>query len=368
MDPTLFSTASKWAKHEVLAIMLKKGERGPMKAISVMGIDLAKNVFHVYAEDRNRKGVVRKRFSRSQIIRFVANTSKCLIGVEACGGANFWVREFKKFGHTVRMIPPQYVKPFVKTNKNDFNDAQAICEAVQRPSMHFVSEKSIEQQDIQILHRVRNRLVRNRIGVCNEIRGFLAEYGIVSGSGVSKLRKKVQEILSTDEGQFTGRAKTVIGELYGEWIQMEERIERLNEQIKGVFEGDESCQRISKIPGVGPITATAIVAAVGNPSVFKNGRQMAAWLGLVPRQSSSGGKSTLLGISKRGDNYCRMLLVHGGRSVVKYAPNKLDKQSLWVSEKRRTRGYNKAAVAVANKNARIIWRMLMTGESYRPAA
>ncbi len=338
-----------------------------MRVISVMGIDLAKGVFHVCGQDAVGNIIVRRKLSRNELMRFVANTPQCRIGVEACGGANHWVREFKKHGHSVKMMPPQYVKPFVKTNKNDFNDAEAICEAVQRPSMHFVPEKTIEQQDIQMVHRVRTRLVRNRTSLCNEIRGCLAEYGVVIGPGLSKLRKKLIDVISDDKSQLSGRVKTMITQMHSEWLFLEERVKELDEEIKRIFEGNDTCKRISKIPGLGVVTSTAIVACVGDPSVFKNGRQMSAWLGLVPRQSSSGGKTTLLGISKRGDDYIRSLLVHGGRSVVQYAPKKTDKRSQWVSEKAASRGKNKAAVAVANKNARIIWKMLMTGEQYRTA-
>jgi transposase len=268
----------------------------------------------------------------------------------------------------VKMMPPQYVKAYVKTNKNDFNDAEAICEAVQRPNMHFVPKKSLEQQDIQILHRIRSRLIAARTALVNEARGMLAEYGITIGKGVVRFQKDIVEIIAKDGNGLTPRSKEEMLGISSELTDMNERIERLDGKLSTIYKNSEVCRRLGAVPGVGEITATAIVAAVSDASVFKNGRQMAAWLGLVPRQNSSGGKTTLLGISKRGDVYLRTLLIHGGRSVVRTAKNKTDRYSRWIAKKEISRGKNKAAVAVANKNARILWKLLKSGESYRVAA
>ena len=335
--------------------------------ITTVGIDLAKNVFQIHGVDEYGKVVVRKKGSRTQLMPFIANTPACLIGIEACGSSHYWARQFKKHGHTVKMLPGQFVKPFVKSNKNDFNDAEAICEAVQRPSMRFVPEKPIASQDIQSAHRIRLRLLRARTALCNEIRGLLAEYGVIVGMGVHKLRKALPEILGDETNELTPFTREMMSELYTEFCDLDIRFDSFTEKIDLIFKNNEICQRLSKIEGVGPLIATAIVAAVPNPHVFKNGRQMSAWLGLVPRQNSSGGKTNLLGISKRGDGYCRMLLVHGARSTVWRAKTKTDKRSVWIAEKEKTRGANRTTVALANKNARIIWKMMVTGEQYRPA-
>ena len=334
--------------------------------ITTLGVDLAKNIFQIHGVDENGKAVLRRKLSRSKLVEFISALPPCLIGVEACGSSHYWVRQFKKYGHTVKSIPPQYVKPFVKTNKNDANDAEAICEAVQRPSMHFVSEKSITQQDIQCMHRIRQRLIGVRTALSNEIRGLLSEYGIIMPKGIKNLKTKLPEIIEI-ENELTILGRGMFSELYLEFLDIEKRVEYFTDKIEQVFKASEACQRLAKIEGVGPLTATAAIATISDPRAFKNGRQCAAWVGLVPRQNSSGGKTTLLGISKRGDNYFRCLLIHGGRAVVKTAKNKTDKRSLWIAEKEKTRGKNKAAVAVANKNARIIWKMLMTGEEYRTA-
>ena len=368
MDPTLFSTASQWAKHEANSIMLNERGMGPMEIITVMGIDLAKSVFHIYAVNRHGKLVVRKKLGRKELMKFIANTAASLIGIEACGGANYWARKFEEHGHTVKMMPPQYVKPYVKTNKNDYNDAEAICEAVQRPNMHFVPKKSVEQQDIQMLHRIRQRLIAGRTALVNEARGLLAEYGIIVAKGVVRFQCALVEIIANEKNELTQRGRQKMQELFVELTETNGRIDALDSEISTIYKGSEVCKRLGAVPGVGPITATALVAAVSDAGVFKNGRQMSAWLGLVPRQDSTGGKTILLGISKRGDVYLRTLLIHGGRAVVLAAKKKTDKYSQWVSGKEKSRGTNKAAVAVANKNARVLWKLLKSGESYRAVA
>jgi transposase len=258
------------------------------------------------------------------------------------------------------------VKPFVKTQKNDRNDAEAIVEASLRPSMHFVAIKTVEQQDLQFLHRVRQRLVAARTALINEMRGTLAEYGIVIAMGPANLKKALPIVLSTSS-ELTSNLRLLIEDLSVELAQMEDRITKMDKKIEAIFKASESAQRIAEIEGVGVLTATAIVAAVGDAKQFKNSRQMSAWLGLVPRQNSTGGRTTLLGITKRGDRYLRMLLIHGGRAAVRAAQNKADARAEWIKDKALRRGNNRAAVAVANKNARIIWKLLSSGESYKKA-
>lgn len=263
---------------------------------------------------------------------------------------------------------PQFVKPYVKSNKNDANDAEAICEAVTRPNMRYVPRKSVQQQDLQCQHRVRSRLVACRTQLVNQIRGLLAEYGIVLPQHVGQLRSGLPAVLEDAENQLTSLGRRLFRGLYEELAQLEEKIDVADRQIQLAFQGHEDCQRIGAVEGIGPLTATAIVAAISNGRAFANGRQFAAWLGLVPRQNSSGGKTRLMGISKRGDPYLRTLLIHGARSVVYRAKNKTDKRSLWVVDKQQRLGTTKACVAVANKNARIVWSLIARDQVYRPAA
>lgn len=335
--------------------------------VTTLGIDLAKNVFQLHGVDSSGKVILKKRLSREKFKIFLVNFEPCLIGIESCGGSNYWCRELKKLGHDVKVMAAQFVKPFVKSNKNDMNDAEAICEAVQRPSMRFVSPKSIEQQDIQSIHRVRERLVKHRTSIVNEIRGLLGEYGIVIAKNITNVRTKLIGIIEEDSVQLTDLTRSIFYDLYEELKDIDNRVEAYNKRIDNVFKSSPECQRITKICGVGPITSTAIIAACGDPSVFKNGRQFAAWLGLVPRQSSSGGKTKLLGISKRGNSYIRYLLVHGARSVLRHSKNKTDAMSQWANQLEKRRGHNKTCVAIANKNARVIWALLHKKEEYKAA-
>ena len=295
---------------------------------------------------------------------FIAQLPPCLIGIEACGGAHHWVRVLSEWGHTVKMIAPQFVKPYVKSNKNDAVDAEAICEAVQRPSMRFVPSKSIEQQDIQSVHRIRSLLVGRRTAQANQIRGLLMEYGIVIPQGISTLRKAIPDLLEDAENTLSSYFRELLRELYDEIVHFDERIETIELKLKVISEQNEDCQRLLTIPGVGLLTATALIAAIGDISVFKSERELAAWIGLVPRQHSTGGKPTLLGISKRGDTYLRTLLIHGGRSVVRVAHKHQDKRNQWIGEIKKRRGENISNVAVANKNARIAWALLTKKEDY----
>jgi transposase len=264
----------------------------------------------------------------------------------------------------VKLISPQFVKPFVKTNKNDANDALAIVEAASRPSMHFVPIKQVEQQDIQSIHRIRTRIVKNRTALINEIRGLCLEYGVVLVPGAARVKSSLCATIANGENELTQSSREFLQGLYEELVEVEGRVKNLNTKIRQLCRQNESCQRILKIPGVGELTATAIVAAVPDPGEFRNGRHMSAWLGLVPRQSSSGDKQILLGISKRGDRYLRTLLIHGARAVLSHYKELDNDYNRWIGRKKATLSHNKAAVALANKNSRIIWSMLSSGEEF----
>jgi transposase len=336
--------------------------------IKTIGLDIAKNVFQLHGVDVNGKTVLRKQLRRDKVLEFFANATPCLIGLEACSGAHYWARELIKLGHDSRLISPQFVKPYVKGNKNDANDAEAICEAVGRPAMRFVPIKSIEQQDIQMLHRVRSGLVKERTALANRIRGLLAEYGIIVAIGLVKVRQQLPDILEDAENGLTMAARTVFADLQEQLIELDRQVTAYDDKIQTVHRASEASQRLSTVPGIGPITATALLAALGDGKAFGSARQVAAWLGLVPRQDSSGGKPKLLGISKRGDVYLRTLLIHGGRAVVNAAAKKDDAQSRWINELVKRRNINIAAVAVANKNARIVWALLTKSEKYGVSA
>jgi transposase len=336
--------------------------------VATIGLDIAKHIFQVHGADAEGRPLLRRRLRRSQVARFFANLPPCVVGMEACCGAHYWSRVIGRFGHTVRLIAPQFVKPYVKSNKNDANDAEAICEAVSRPHMRFVAAKSVEQQDIQSLHRVRSRLVSSRTQLANQIRGLLMEYGIVLPQHVGQLRRGLPMILEDASNELTAFGRRLFASLYDELLALEEKIETVEQKVRSVFEASEPCQRIAAVEGIGPVTATALVAAISDGKNFKNGRQFAAWLGLVPRQHSSGGKTRLFDISKRGDTYLRTLLIHGARSVVYRASHKTDRRSLWIADKQRRLGTSKACVALANKNARIVWSLIARGEVYGRAA
>lgn len=335
-----------------------------MNNITLLGIDLAKDIFQLHGTDERGKVVLEKQIKRAKLSGFIANLPRCTIVMEACSGANYWSRCFQKFGHEVKQISPQFVKPYVKTNKNDIADSAAINEAGSRPHMRFVTPKSIEQQDIQNLHRIRSRLIKQRTALGNQIRGLLAEYGICIGKSLSSLRCKLSLILEDAENELTALTREVVEDLRTEISEVDKRISQYELRIKEIFKSAEACQRIAQIKGIGELTATALIAGVGDAKQFKNGRQFSAYLGLVPRQCSSGGREKLLGISKRGDTYLRCLLIHGARAVLAQVDKKEDKRSGYWSVKKRELGMNKAAVALANKNARVIWALLSKGENY----
>jgi transposase len=336
--------------------------------LTTIGLDLAKNVFQVHGVDEHGKKTLGKALKRPQVLPFFANLPPCLVGMEACGGAHYWARELEKLGHTPRLIAPQFVKPYVKGNKNDANDAEAICEAAGRPNMRFVAVKTPEQQDLQALHRVRERYVADRTAKVNQVRGLLAEYGIVIGKGIGQARQRLPEILDDAGSGLSADARALFRELYEEIVRLDGQVGGCDRKVGLAAKASAPCQRLMQVVGIGPLIATALVAAVGDGRQFGDARQLAAWLGLVPRQDSSGGKPRLLGISKRGQPYLRALLIHGGRSAVRAAAHKDDPRSRWINDLARRRNKNIAAVAVANKNARVAWVLLTREEDYRPAA
>ena len=340
----------------------------PKSELAVLGIDLAKNSFQLHGVDASGQVVIKEKLSRNKLSPFIAQLPHCVIGIEACGGSNHWTRVFEKLGHTVHMIAPEFVKPYVKSNKNDAADAEAICEAVQRPSMRFVPAKSIEQQDIPSLHRIRNQVVARRTAQANQIRGLLTEYGIIIPQGISYVRQQIPLILEDADNQLTYLFRELLLGLYEEMAHLDQRIKALEVKLETLCAQNEDCQRLLSIPGVGLLSATALVAAIGDIGVFKSGRELAAWLGLVPRQHSTGGKPTLLGISKRGDAYLRTLLIHGGRTVVRVATKHQDRRNRWICKLEERRGKNITAVAVANKNARTAWALLSKKTTYTALA
>lgn len=334
--------------------------------IKRIGIDLAKQVFQLHGVDGQEKVVLRKQLRRVQLLDYFMKLPPCLIGMEACGGAHYWARELQKLGHTVKLMAPQFVKPYVKSNKNDANDAEAICEAVARPNMRFVAIKTIAQQDIQAIHRIRSELVQQRTAKVNQIRGLLAEYGIVVGRRVDVLRNALPQLLEDAENGLTADFRVLLDGLKQDLVTLDERVDDLDKKIKTLATSNPAAKRLQQIPGIGPIIATALICAIGDGKQFQRGRDMAAWLGLTPRQHSSGGKDRLLGISKRGDAYLRTLLIHGARSALKVAGKKDDPRSRWLQNLCSRRNKNIAAVALANKNARIAWALLSKETDYLP--
>jgi transposase len=335
------------------------------QTITVLGIDIAKLVFHVVGMDDSGHVVLRKRIARSELLTFIANVPPLRIGMEACGGAHYWARCFREHGHDVRLIAPQFIKAYVKSPKNDTRDAEAICEAVTRPTMRFVPIKRIEQQDLQALHRIRERLMKARTALVNEIRGLLSEYGIVLPQSIAKFRALIMDKLEDDQAKLTALSTEVFRHLYDEFLALEKRLAYYDEKLTAMGQAHPECQRLQTIPGIGPVSATALIAAIGDVTQFKNGRQLAAWLGLVPREHSTGGKPRLLGISKRGDRYLRKLLVHGARATLRWVDSRSDDRSQWLRALIARRGKNRAAVALANKNARIAWALLAHNQEYR---
>ena len=333
--------------------------------ITTIGIDLAKNVMQIHGVDGRGKTVLKRQLKRVQMAAYFANLEPCLIGMEACGSAHHWARKLEKLGHTVRLMAPQFVKPYVKTNKNDAADAEAICEAVSRPNMRFVPIKNGEQQAVLSLHRARQGFVKARTAQANQIRGLLSEYGIVIPKGISHIAKRLPEILEDGENELPGVFRLLLQRLGEHLKELDRQVGELEVQIQSWHRENDLSRKLAQIPGIGPITASALVATMGDAKNFENGRQLAAWLGLVPRQHSSGGKATLLGISKRGDTYLRTLLIHGARAVIRVAERKAGYAGSWLARLIGRRNPNVAAVALANKNARVVWALLAQERNYQ---
>ena len=332
-----------------------------MSDVVTVGIDLAKSVFAVHGVDAAGRVVLRRTVSRAKLVELIARLPRCVIGMEACCGAHEWARRFIAFGHTVKLMSPTFVAPYRKGGKNDGNDAEAICEAVTRPNMRFVPIKSTEQQAILTLHRVRQGFIEERTAAILRIRGLLAEFGIVLGQNPSRLRNELGQALE----QLPTLARRAIDDLRNHLRELEVRLAEYDQQIRHLAQIEDRSRRLQSIPGVGATTASAIVASIGCGHEFKNGRQFAAWLGLVPAQWSSGGKNRLSGITKRGDGYLRTLLVLGARAVLANGKPPADRVSRWAHALRSRMSYHKVCVAIAAKNARIIWSLLARGGTYR---
>lgn len=335
--------------------------------IRTVGIDLGKSVFHLVGVNAAGEVIVRKKFSREKLLHFTANLHVQRIGMEACPGAHFLGRALRAQGHDARLMPAQYVKPYVVNNKNDFIDAEAIAEAVWRPKTRFVPIKTDDQLDMQSLHRAREGWVHRRTSLVNQIRGLLVERGITIRKGRRNAEEALPCILEDPATNLSGPLRTLLAQLQDELKQLQRQIEEADAVICRVASEHEPCQRLMAIPGIGPVTATAIIAAIGNGTDFEKGRGFAAWLGLVPRQHSTGGKEKLLGISKRGNCYIRCLLVHGARSVLQFKEKQSSGLKAWLGKLTSRTHHNVAVVALANKLARVAWAILAKGETYQPA-
>jgi transposase len=333
--------------------------------IHTIGVDLGKTKFHIVGLNERGEVVVRKQFSRAQLLRFTANRKVHLIGMEACGGSHFLGRALQQQGHEVRLIPAQYVKPYVKTNKSDYIDAEAIAEAVGRPTMRFVPIKSDDQLDLQSLHRVRERWVSRRTAVLNQMRGLLLERGITVRKGRRYIEAALPGILEDADAKLSGALRLLLAQLKLELDQMAKRLEDADALIEQTAHDNEDCRRLVKVPGLGPVTATAVIAAIGNGAAFRKGREFAAWMGVVPREHSTGGKQKLLGIGKRGNRYLRKLFVQCARAVLQQKAKQTPGLRAWLEKLTSRTHRNVAAVALANKLARMAWAVLATGDAYR---
>jgi transposase len=333
--------------------------------IHSVGIDLGKTTFHLVALGDNGKVLLKKKFSQKQLIAFTANMQTSLIGMEACSGSHFLGRALREQGHDVKLIPAQFVKPFVKSNKNDFIDAEAIAEAVVRENMRFVPIKTDDQLDLQALHRVRDRLMARRTALINQIRAFLLERGVVFAKSPIRLREALPEVLENVNENLTPRMRNLVALLWSEWKDLELQIVQMNDEVERIASSDAACRRLRQIPGIGPLVATAIVASIGNGAAFRKGREFAAWMGLLPKQHSTGGKARLYGISKRGNSYLRKILIHGARAVVLRSKRDQIAMGAWMTALETRAPRNVLIVATAHKLARIAWAVLATGQDYR---
>jgi len=337
--------------------------------IKRIGVDIAKSVFHVHGVDRHGKLLWQRKLKRNEWISAVLEKAEpgTEIAMEACATSHHWARKLQSHGFQVKLIAAQFVKPFVKSNKNDRNDAEAIVEAMSRPSMRFANVKSVVQQDVQAMHRIRSELVSHRTAKANQIRGLIGEYGIVAPVGINQLRQAIPCWLEDAENGLSGLMRELLHELWNDLIRFDERINKLNDQIALSVKSDAVAQKLSILKGVGPLGCSAMAVALGDGSAYKNGRQFAASLGLVPRQHSTGGKEKLLGISKRGNTYLRTLLIHGARTVIRHAKNKNDPLSNWINEMLTRKHFNVVAIALANKTARIAWALIAKNRDFDPA-
>jgi len=340
-----------------------------MSNVTSLAIDLAKNIFQLHGTDVKGNAILKRKIVRSKLTEFIANLPSCNIYMEACGSSNYWGRKFESFGHKVKLIHPKYVKPYVKRNKNDANDAAGIAAAARDPDMRFCNVKTESQQDIQSVHRIRSMLIQQRTALVNQTRGLLSEYGIITAKGITSIRKALPDVLGSNPNNMSALILTCITELKTNLESFDKKIIACDEKIEALFKSNDACKRIEKIPGIGILGATILASVLGNGSSFKNGRHFAAFLGLVPKQHSSGGKEMLLGISKGGDTYIRTLLIHGARSVLQWLDKKADlkndKLRIWLNNLRsRTNVKNKTAVALANKIARIAWAVVHENAEY----
>ena len=336
--------------------------------LSRVGVDLAKNVYQLHGVDRSGRTMLKRRLKRHQWFKVLLDKTDpdCVIGMEACAGAHHWARQLQARGYTVRLIPPQFVKPYVKSNKSDAKDAEAICEAMSRPNMRFVTVKRVEQQDIQATHRIRAELITQRTAKANQIRGLVAEYGLVAPKHLSSLRAAIPCWLEDAENGLTGDFRALLQGVWRDLLLLDDRVGEMDKLIKRLADSNEDCVRLQQLRGIGPMIATALIASVGDARQYHKGRQMAAAIGITPKQHSSGDKHRLLGISKRGDVYLRTLMIHGARAVVARAKHKDDRLSRWVTNIANKKHPNVAAVALANKTARMAWAMLRNETDYDP--
>ncbi|OGC90335.1 MAG: hypothetical protein A2W25_11575 [candidate division Zixibacteria bacterium RBG_16_53_22] len=336
--------------------------------VTTIGLDIAKNVFFAHGVDQHGKVVMQKKLDRGKVLAFFATLPPCRVGIEATGSAHYWARELNRLGHTAKLMPAQYDKPYVKRDKNDPNDAAGICEAVSRPSMRFVSINTPAQQDVQMLHAIRRRLVGQRTALTNQMRGLLGEYGIVFGQGPARVRRGLAEVLAGEDARLSPAAREMIADVQQQLQAQDLHLTAYNARIERVCAADARCVKLDALPGVGAITATALVASVNDGKQYQRGKHLSASLGLPPREHSSGGKQRVLGMSKRGNTYVRTLLIHGARSVLRHAATKTDPDPLirWALTVAARRGKNIAAVALANKLARIAWAILARDREYDP--
>ena len=351
----------------ILMAITDHSEEAPVNNITTIGLDLAKRVFQVHGVDQEGQPVLKKQLRRGQVVTFFAKLLPCLIGMEACSSAHYWARELRAQGHDVRLIPPQYVRPFLKTNKHDAADAEAIAEAVSRPSMRFVPIKSPDQQAVLMLHRSRELLVKQRTMLINALGGHCSEFGLTASRGASRIDDLLTIITDLADTRLPPWAREALRVLMAQLQSVKEAIRHVERQLQAWHRSQEASQRLTAIPGVGVITATALVATIGDGSQFKSGRHLSAWLGLVPRQHSSGGKSRLGRISKRGDGYIRRLLVHGSRAVLRWQRGAPKQPLPWIKELLSRRPTNVVLVAMANKTARTIWAMMRDQQHFNPA-